>query len=353
VYTPALSAASGDADDPPDGDRAGRSFRITAPGACRCLLFNLIQKKLKEAIMDDQTINEPVSEIQINLSGEAMAYLATTRKWTLFLSVMGFIVSGFIMIAGTVITLVMAFLNTSAFMPERLPYGWFAALYFVIGAVYFVGSYFLYRFSAQAKQALASHDAAALTEAFRNLRTHYVIVGGSIISAIVLYIAVTVGIIFFSLSFSRNPFSSAYDAQRVLHPKFENTIVDPADHRVFYDSSIAHPSVIQTDESGSRVYYDGAVISNTDAKGAGAVLEMIGYFNSSHRNLDAFYYKKDGRYIIAFAVNQSALSDEDVSKALKKGIGEFRKTYGDRVYHFRLMAIDAHGSRRDKVVGED
>jgi len=53
-------------------------------------------------------------------------------------------------------------------------------------------------------------------------------------------------------------------------------------------------SVIQTEYTGCKVYYDSTAISQSDARVAGAILEKVGYFNLKNPDLDALFYKQEG-----------------------------------------------------------
>lgn len=88
--------------------------------------------------------------------------------------------------------------------------GWIIPVYFVLAAVDFAGTPYLFRFSSSARAALDSNDGEALTAAFRSLKVHYAITGMSIIGGVVLYMALIIGIIGFGLTQPRTPFSDAY-----------------------------------------------------------------------------------------------------------------------------------------------
>ena len=103
--------------------------------------------------------------------------------------------------------------------------------------------------------------------------------------------------------------------------------------------------------SGCTLYYDSTAISRSDAKAAGAILEMVGYFNSAQSEfVDALFYKQKEKYVIAFGVNEEALSNRHIESDLKKALGELQKTYGTRRYQFRLLAMDSTGITDEKYI---
>ncbi|HEY4611642.1 MAG TPA: hypothetical protein VII11_01500, partial [Bacteroidota bacterium] len=100
----------------------------------------------------------------------------TTRKWALFLSIVGFVYIGFVILLGFMsLALTVAGRNES-------PFGFGAPLlsltiYGIVGAIYFIPIYALYRFSTCVKSSLAYSDANELTAAFRYLKNHYASLG--------------------------------------------------------------------------------------------------------------------------------------------------------------------------------
>ena len=127
----------------------------------------------------------------LGLTPEAVDHLAVIRKWTMFLSILGFIMSGFLILMG----LGMGFLMNLA--PEANRLGGVAGaliglLYIVIAIVYFFPFLFLFRFSKMAKQCLLSSSSPGLAIAFKNLRSHYIFMG---ILAIIGLACIPLGIV--------------------------------------------------------------------------------------------------------------------------------------------------------------
>jgi hypothetical protein len=134
----------------------------------------------------------PISEIQnIELNSASILHLNTTRKWTNFFSIMGFVFMGLIFVAFLFML----------FSSSLIPYASFSklsllpALFFMI--VYAFPIYYLYKFSSISKMALAESNANQLAEAFKYLKMHYRFMGILAIIILSLYLLV---ILFFLLA---------------------------------------------------------------------------------------------------------------------------------------------------------
>jgi hypothetical protein len=144
--------------------------------------------------MDEITSDEE----QLRLTGEAVFHLESMRKWTMFLAIMGFIGSGFMILVGLFFAAVMRAFGQShefgSFVPVLM-----GIFYVILGAAYCIPSYFLLRFSTNTKSALASGDEESLTAAVRSLRTFFVFIGISVIAIIAIYILLIIGAIVFGV----------------------------------------------------------------------------------------------------------------------------------------------------------
>jgi hypothetical protein len=135
---------------------------------------------------------------QLYLTDEAVSHIATIRKWAMFFAVVMFLASGFLIIFGLLFTVITRFageLPAFGFVPVTA----LSVLYIGLGVVYFFPAYYLLRFSTYAKQAIAAANVTALTDALRNLKSHYVFIGVGTIVAIILYVLVIVGVVLFAV----------------------------------------------------------------------------------------------------------------------------------------------------------
>jgi len=114
---------------------------------------------------------------------ETLRFLADIRKWARFLSILGFVGIGFLILLG----LAMGNIDTSEFgLP--IPGGILGIMYTIMAAIGFFPTLFLYRFSERMKAALTDNDTEELKLAFMNLRLHYKFIGIAAIFMIVLYL---------------------------------------------------------------------------------------------------------------------------------------------------------------------
>lgn len=104
--------------------------------------------------------------------------LADTARWARFLSIVGFVMCGLIVLigffAGSIFSM---FVNTGELeelggMSSAMGAG-MAFFYVIIAAIYFIPCLFLFRFANKMKLALSSNDQMALTTSFQNLKSMF------------------------------------------------------------------------------------------------------------------------------------------------------------------------------------
>ena len=135
--------------------------------------------------LDDDLI--PQNNYGPEFQNETLQFLDEIRKWARFLSILGFVGIGFMIIVGTA----MGSIDTSEYgLP--IPGGLLGIIYTIVAAIYFFPVLFLYRFSQRMKNALTDNDPEELKLAFMNLRSHYKFIGILAIIMIVMYLLVLV-----------------------------------------------------------------------------------------------------------------------------------------------------------------
>ncbi|MDA0793179.1 MAG: hypothetical protein O3C13_01005 [Bacteroidetes bacterium] len=111
------------------------------------------------------------TEFQIN--DQAIGYLKETQKWTHFLSIFGFVISGilllFSILIGTILNVFVPFEQTNEFINPK----WFSVIYLVIAIGCFVLYSYLYRFSTRLKQALKMKDNNLLNQSFKFQKSYW------------------------------------------------------------------------------------------------------------------------------------------------------------------------------------
>jgi len=125
-------------------------------------------------------------ESKIEIGPEALKNLDVTRKWTTFLSVLGFIFLGLIIVAGLATSL---FLTTFKSQQANLgiPEWLMIVVFIVIGILYFFPIFFLFRFSRNTRDGIHNHDPEKLTKGFRNLRLYFAYLGIMVILVLTVY----------------------------------------------------------------------------------------------------------------------------------------------------------------------
>jgi hypothetical protein len=143
----------------------------------------------------NQPANATSDDAYLKINRVAAAYLLEISKWGNFLAIIGFILTGIIVIfalfAGSIFSI----------MPQsemrNMPGGFGAIMttaYLLLGIVYFFPSWYLFKYAQKLKEALASRNDEVLVEAFENQKSLYKFWG---IFAIVMLCFYGVMILFF------------------------------------------------------------------------------------------------------------------------------------------------------------
>jgi heme/copper-type cytochrome/quinol oxidase subunit 2 len=125
-------------------------------------------------------------ERKIEIGPETLDNLNSVRKWTMFLSVLGFILLGLIIIAGLATSL---FLTTFKTQEANLgiPESFMILIFLVVGVIYFFPVFFLFRFSRNMRDAIQNLDKEKLQKGFRNLRLYFTYIGIMVIVVLSIY----------------------------------------------------------------------------------------------------------------------------------------------------------------------
>ena len=141
----------------------------------------------------------------IILDENAIEHLRIARKWSNFLSIIGIVIIGIMLIA-----MVGILILASRFPQDELVR--FTALaqmlpLVVMLLIYGIPIYYLYQFGKHSKIAINNHDSEAISLAFKYLKLHYRFMGILVIVVFVLYFAVIIifmsGFPFFSSMMNR------------------------------------------------------------------------------------------------------------------------------------------------------
>lgn len=140
--------------------------------------------------MEEKSVFET---FELNLPPVILGFLKETSTWTYFLSIIGFIGIGLMVMAGII------FIITLGSMPGGNPYeslgidiSYFGMIYIVLGVIYFLPVFYLFNFSRRMKHALRLNNNEELSAAFSNLKSHYKFLGVVTIVIISLYVLILV-----------------------------------------------------------------------------------------------------------------------------------------------------------------
>jgi hypothetical protein len=124
----------------------------------------------------------------IEIDHKSLKNLDTARRWAMFISILGFIFLGLLIIIGIIAgTFLTAFSGgeTASGFPEYL----MLIIYFILALAYFFPILYLFRFSKQTATAVKTLDKNLLYIAIRNLKSYFVHIGILIIIVLSFYIA--------------------------------------------------------------------------------------------------------------------------------------------------------------------
>ena len=136
-------------------------------------------------------MNQPPENSIIEVTPITEKNLNASRKWAMFLAVVGFIVLGLMIFLGIITG---AFL--SAFKSEDVTLGIqeniIAVMFIVFLLIYFLLVLYLFRFSKSARDAIQNHDRKKLEMTFKYLRKFFTLAGILVISIILVYLLILI-----------------------------------------------------------------------------------------------------------------------------------------------------------------
>jgi hypothetical protein len=138
---------------------------------------------------------------KIELEGVTLLHMNEIRKWTQFMSILGFVVVGLLLFVG-VIFLIASVTRPSMQIDELgITLGpWMGICYLLLALVYFFPVLYLFRFSKFAKQSLLQISSGQssnelMANAISYLKKHFRYVGIFTIVLLVIYLLVIIGLL--------------------------------------------------------------------------------------------------------------------------------------------------------------
>lgn len=132
----------------------------------------------------------------LSLTETSREYLREGAKWAYFLSILGFIGIGLMVIMGLFMGSIMASVGSMAGGSNDMGMmggSFFTILYILMAALYFFPVYYLYKFSSNAKAAVDSNDDLTLETALGYLKSHYKFIGILTIVVLSIYLLFFIG----------------------------------------------------------------------------------------------------------------------------------------------------------------
>lgn len=134
-------------------------------------------------------MQNPITQLEeLTLTNASKRFLKETAKWSFFISILGFVLIGFMLLLAVFSGTIMALAQQ---MQPGMPEGMGMILsvgYVCIAILYFFPVYYLLQFSNKMKKALATKGDDMLANAFEMLKSHYKFIGVFTIITISLYL---------------------------------------------------------------------------------------------------------------------------------------------------------------------
>jgi hypothetical protein len=111
------------------------------------------------------------------LTEQAYLFLSETKKWTKFLSIIGFIFIGIFVLFALFFGVFFGGLSDITGSSMFFPSVFIILIYLLIAILYFFPVWFLFRFSTNLGKSLKSGNESELTDAFSYLKLHYKFIG--------------------------------------------------------------------------------------------------------------------------------------------------------------------------------
>lgn len=122
--------------------------------------------------------NSPFDSFELQLTESAKTFIRETAKWAKFLSILGFISIGFMVLAALAMFVMGGTIASMTSSPIGALGGAMAGiLYLLVALLYFFPIRYLYMFSSKMKKAFESNNSQEMTNAFENLKSHYKFIG--------------------------------------------------------------------------------------------------------------------------------------------------------------------------------
>lgn len=133
-----------------------------------------------------ESIDDNFGEGEMKINAQSLEHLRQTARWTNFLSIVGFIMIGLMVIGMLGLIATQGQMSRSRY-GGGLDTGIVILIYLIMIVVYFFPVYYMYQFSGKMKSAINQKDTMTFTTATDFLKKHFQFVGVLVIIGLSLY----------------------------------------------------------------------------------------------------------------------------------------------------------------------
>lgn len=142
-------------------------------------------------------------EIKMRLTPMAEQYMLASTRWAKFLSILGFIAAGFMLIFSLSLSSIMSL--ATAFNPAGgaglagVPIFFLSAIYIGMSVIYFMIAFYMYNFATKTQRGILQRDEYSMEAGFKALKSQLTLMGvmaviGLSLLALIVVFAIIVGI---------------------------------------------------------------------------------------------------------------------------------------------------------------
>jgi hypothetical protein len=121
--------------------------------------------------------NQQPEPVLLTITEDVRSFIYETSKWTKFLSIVGFVFTGFMVLVSLSVGAILSSMN-SLVGAQNNPYaamgsGFLTVFLLITAAIYFYPSFILFKFSTAAKQAVLYGDQGSLSLAMGKMKSFF------------------------------------------------------------------------------------------------------------------------------------------------------------------------------------
>jgi hypothetical protein len=133
--------------------------------------------------------HQPSNLFALQIDSQANHFLSETARWAKFLSIVGFVMCGILVMAGLFAGSIMGVLmRTQMGSNEGIGGAFITVIFLLLAVLYFIPCLYLFRFSTKMQIALRTNDQLQLNASFKNLKACMRYVGIYTIIVLAIYI---------------------------------------------------------------------------------------------------------------------------------------------------------------------